>query len=148
MKKSLPFLWSVGSWLQSETFLSNSVDMMKNLQEAPVNYLHKVKHTYLAKLIALIFGTIYKIFTSEAKYKALTLLNHLINSDVGMTLKFLLFCLFLWFPSYLVTCNVERSDEVRMYLWNHWFSKIPPKKFDRFLLWKFIQTRYAIHSPE
>ena len=34
MKKSLPFLWSVQYWLQSEMFLSNSVDMMKNLQRA------------------------------------------------------------------------------------------------------------------
>ena len=40
------------------------------------------------------------------------------------------------------------SDEVRMYLWNHWFSKIPPKKFDRFLPWKVIQTRLSMHSPE
>ena len=31
MKKSHPFLWSVQSYLQSEMFLSNSVDMMKNL---------------------------------------------------------------------------------------------------------------------
>ena len=31
MKKSNPFLWSVQSYLQSEMFLSNSVDMMKNL---------------------------------------------------------------------------------------------------------------------
>ena len=32
MKKSMPFLWSVVQWwLQSELFLSNSVDMMKNL---------------------------------------------------------------------------------------------------------------------
>ena len=31
MKKSNPFLWSVKSYLQSEMFLSNSVDMMKNL---------------------------------------------------------------------------------------------------------------------
>ena len=31
MKKSLPFLWWVQSWLKSEMFLSNSVDMMKNL---------------------------------------------------------------------------------------------------------------------
>ena len=30
-KKSLPFLWSVQSYLQSEMFLSNSVDVMKNL---------------------------------------------------------------------------------------------------------------------
>ena len=29
-----------------------------------------------------------------------------------------------------------RSDEVRMYLWNHRFSKTPPKKFDRFLPWR------------
>ena len=27
-------------------------------------------------------------------------------------------------------------------------SSIPPKKFDRFLPWKFIQTRYVMHSPE
>ena len=32
MKNPMPFLWSVQSWLQSEMFLSNSVDMMKNLQ--------------------------------------------------------------------------------------------------------------------
>ena len=31
MKKPMPFLWSVQSWLQSEMFLSNYVDMMKNL---------------------------------------------------------------------------------------------------------------------
>ena len=31
MKKSNPFLRSVQSYLQSEMFLSNSVDMMKNL---------------------------------------------------------------------------------------------------------------------
>ena len=31
MKKSIPFLWSVKTWPQSEKFLSNSVDMMKNL---------------------------------------------------------------------------------------------------------------------
>ena len=31
MKKSNPFLWSVQSYLQSEMFLSNSIDMMKNL---------------------------------------------------------------------------------------------------------------------
>ena len=31
MKKSNPFLWSVQSYLQSEMFLSNSVNMMKNL---------------------------------------------------------------------------------------------------------------------
>ena len=34
-----------------------------------------------------------------------------------------------------------------MYLWNHWFSKIPLKKFDRFLPWKLIQNRYVILSP-
>jgi len=34
-KKSNPFLWSVQSYLQSEMFLSNSVDMMKNLQSVP-----------------------------------------------------------------------------------------------------------------
>ena len=32
-KKSNPFLQSVQSYLQSERFLSNSVDMMKNLQQ-------------------------------------------------------------------------------------------------------------------
>ena len=31
MKKPMPFLWSVQSWFQSEMFLSNSIDMMKNL---------------------------------------------------------------------------------------------------------------------
>ena len=31
MKKSNPFFWSVQSYLQSEMFLSNSVDIMKNL---------------------------------------------------------------------------------------------------------------------
>ena len=31
MKKSNPFLWSVQSYLQSEMFLSKSIDMMKNL---------------------------------------------------------------------------------------------------------------------
>ena len=31
VKKSKAFLWSVQSYLQSEMFLSNSVDMMKNL---------------------------------------------------------------------------------------------------------------------
>ena len=31
MKKSRTFLWSVQTWLQSEMFLSNSVDMMKDL---------------------------------------------------------------------------------------------------------------------
>ena len=38
MKKSLPFLWSVQSLLQSEMFLSNSVDMMKNLSLLPQIY--------------------------------------------------------------------------------------------------------------
>ena len=32
MKKSNAFLWSAQSYLQSEMFLSNSVDVMKNLQ--------------------------------------------------------------------------------------------------------------------
>ena len=32
----------------------------------------------------------------------------------------------------------SRSDEVRMHLWNHQFSKIPPNFFDRYLPWKFI----------
>ena len=31
MKKSMAFLWSVQLWFQSEMFLSNSIDMMKNL---------------------------------------------------------------------------------------------------------------------
>ena len=35
-----------------------------------------------------------------------------------------------------------KVDEVRRYLWIHQFSKIPQKKFDRFLPWKFIQTKY------
>ena len=35
MKKSNPVLWSVQSYLQSEMFLSNSVDMMKNLPGGP-----------------------------------------------------------------------------------------------------------------
>ena len=34
LKKPMPFLWSVYPWLQSEMFLSNSVDMMKNLSSA------------------------------------------------------------------------------------------------------------------
>ena len=28
------------------------------------------------------------------------------------------------------------------------FSKIPSKKFDRFLSWNFIQTRYVMQSPD
>ena len=39
MKKSNPFLQSVQSYLQSEMFLSNSVDMMKNSQR--VRYVYK-----------------------------------------------------------------------------------------------------------
>ena len=39
MKKSNPFLRSVRSYLQSEMFLSNSVDMMKNLQGSYRNQL-------------------------------------------------------------------------------------------------------------
>ena len=34
MKKSIAFLWSVQSYLQSEMFLSNSVDVMKYLHPA------------------------------------------------------------------------------------------------------------------
>ena len=47
----LPFLWSVQSWLQSEMFISNSVDMMKNLHEertenllGPDNIIKFLKH--------------------------------------------------------------------------------------------------------
>ena len=41
MKKSLPFLRSMQLWLQSQMFLSNSVDMMKNLDSG-----HKVMNSF------------------------------------------------------------------------------------------------------
>ena len=55
MKKSNPFLQSVQSYLQSEMFLSNSVDMMKNLLEKvysltlvpPMDYLFYPQQTIL-----------------------------------------------------------------------------------------------------
>ena len=40
MKKSNPFLPSVQSYLQSEMFLSNSIDVMKNLQSSVVSKLY------------------------------------------------------------------------------------------------------------
>ena len=54
MKKSLPFLWSVQSYLQSEMFLSNSVDMMKNLQQSIKTVLSTPPSSMLRYLIAII----------------------------------------------------------------------------------------------
>jgi len=39
MKKSNPFLWSVQSCLQSEMFLSNSIDVMKNLPMCNLSFV-------------------------------------------------------------------------------------------------------------
>ena len=52
MKKSNPFLWSVQSYLQSEMFLSNSVDMMKNLLlfQIRVSKVVKIWKTFLVGL--------------------------------------------------------------------------------------------------
>ena len=47
MKKSMPFLWSVELWLQSEMFLSNSIDMIKNLSEVLVSVFFQVSQPYL-----------------------------------------------------------------------------------------------------
>ena len=43
MKKSMPFLWSVQLWLQSEMFLSNSIDLMKKLPKG-------IQSSYLSTL--------------------------------------------------------------------------------------------------
>ena len=40
MKKSIPYSWSVQSWLQSEMFLSNSVDPMKYLSQVILIWLY------------------------------------------------------------------------------------------------------------
>ena len=48
MKKSNPFLWSVQSYVQSEMFLSNSIDMMKNLRWVfYLAFVHKAKWVQL-----------------------------------------------------------------------------------------------------
>ena len=57
MKKSNPFSWSVQSYLQSEMFLSNSVDMMKNLQCA------LYAHNFLLKYFFFKFSLLKKIIT-------------------------------------------------------------------------------------
>ena len=65
-KKSMPFLWSVQTWLQSEMFLSNSVDMMKNLQLVLRAYCPNI---YIYTVTVLVYGCICLLSQARACVK-------------------------------------------------------------------------------
>ena len=54
--------------------------------------------------------------------------------------------LYVLSQSQILMTSIQRSDNVRMYLWNHWFSKIPPKNLIDFCPARFIQHKYLVYK--